>query len=522
MKIPLWLICGLLYGLSWPIFQNVNLSFLAWFAFVPLFIFLEKNKENFLKSMLGSYVAMIVFGVFSAGWLFNFPQAKLQIAVLFFLEEFWIFIPFLIYFLIQKRIGVDKALWLFPFIWMLWEWTYLSLEFTMGSHLSAYSQSSNLWLIQYIDITGMWGVSFWLLSFNVFIFKAYKSVGYNLMNNQFFKKIGFISLFMLGIPLLYAGVSYSKYNNLKGKSIQVSILPTQYSASYLINPKNKIRVIEETLHRTDAVAFTMKDKNMFSDLYVWPETGLPFTMQQTNLSPILFEAVTDWKSALLTGGRGISDSTKTNDKRKYVSGVLISHKKKQPTYHHKTVLTPGQEAIPYHSLLAKIPEFPIKTNDPRYFKKGNKSEPLELITKNNEKFLVGVSLCYEQWYPKHWAKLAKNGASFYTHLAGEGWYGKVGYLQFMANVTRMRCIENRRQTARSANVGLSSFIDQIGRFHYFSKKGTLQVITTKLKAINTITMYTKNPNWFPLFSLGIFLPLLLFQLYYSKFYHLIK
>ena len=92
----------------------------------------------------------------------------------------------------------------------------------------------------------------------------------------------------------------------------------------------------------------------------------------------------------------------------------------------------------------------------------------------------------------------------------------------MANVTRMRCIENRRQTARSANVGLSSFIDQIGRFHYFSKKGTLQVITTKLKAINTITMYTKNPNWFPLFSLGIFFPLLLFQLYYSKFYHLIK
>lgn len=511
-KIPLWLLSGILYGLSWPIFESLNLSFLAWFAFVPLFVFLEKNQQYFWKSILASCGTMFVFGCVSAGWLFNFPQHKLEITTLFLLEEFWFFIPFFIFFFIQKKIGFDISLWLFPLIWMLWEWTYLELEFTMGTHLSAYSQSNNLWIIQYIDITGMWGVSFWLALFNVLIFKAFKSVRYTL-NLQFYKKVGFLAIFMLGIPLVYGGIAYVKYSNLKGNSIRVSLFPTQYSAKYLTNPKNSIAIVEQTLHRTDSIAFTSAEQKIHTDLYLWPETGLPFTMGQSNLSEILSEAVNDWEGALITGVKGVPDTTNENDKRTYVSGVLISHTNKKSVYHHKTVLTPGQEVIPYHSLLAKIQNFPIKETDPRYFKKGKVSKPLELITRNKEKFLVGVSLCYEQWYPKHWVQLAKNGADFYTHLAGEGWYGKMGFMNFMVNVTRMRCIENRRQAARCANVGLSGFIDQMGRFHHFSKNGTLKTTTTKLTAFNEITAYTENPNWFPCLGFIVFLAFFLIQRY---------
>lgn len=123
-KIPLWLLSGILYGLSWPIFPEINLSFLAWVAFIPLFVFLEKNRQHFWKSMGGSYAAMVIFGCFSAGWLFNFPQATVEIAVIFFLEELWFFVPFMPLFFLQKRIGFNRALWFFPIIWMLWEWIY--------------------------------------------------------------------------------------------------------------------------------------------------------------------------------------------------------------------------------------------------------------------------------------------------------------------------------------------------------------------------------------------------------------
>lgn len=508
-KIPLWLQTGILYGLSWPIFEGVNLSFLAWFAFVPLFLFLEKNSKSFKKSMLCSFAAMVVFEMIAAGWLFNFPVTTAKVVLMFFLEDIWFFFPFFLFYFLQKKYSFDKALWMFPFIWVLWEWIYLDLEFTMGTHLSAYSQSSNIWLIQYIDVTGMWGISFWLMFFNVLIFKAYKESNEKILEKKFLKKISFISLIMLGIPLVYGIFSFFKYDNVTGKKINVSVIPTQFTSTQLLNFESAYSIIEKTLHKSDSIAFTMKDNGIHSDLFVWPESGLTISLQESNIQSVLFEAVNDWEAALITGGRNTKDTLNSNNQKQYVSGVLISHKNKKPIYHHKTILTPGQEVIPYFSLLSKIPGFPIKDNDPRFFIKGTESKPLKVITKNDNQFKVGVSLCFEQWYPKHWTELSKNGAEFYTHLAAEGWYGNVGFMTFMANVTRLRSIENRKQTARSANVGISCFIDQFGRFHNKNNEKKYDPIYKTLTSQNNITFYAKYPNVFPLASMFVLISLLM-------------
>ncbi len=461
--------------------------------------------------MAGSYLAMVLFGCFSAGWLFFFPQAKAEIAVIFFLEEVWFFIPFLFLFGIQKKWGFNRALWLFPIIWMLWEWLYLSLEFTMGTHLSAYSQSSNLWLIQFIDLTGMWGLSFWLMLFNVLLFKQYQAQQYHWKPALFSMKTAFIVAMMLGIPLLYSAVAFSHFGTpTRQKSLRVSLVPTQFSASFLNDRQNDYWVVEQTLHRSDSLAYYQGQRGLHSDLYVWPEAGLNFELGFYNLDTLLTEAVTDWQSALLTGGKGIVTGLDSTDQRFYVSGILLSHRAMQAGFHHKTVLTPGQEAIPYHRFLAKLPFFPIAETDARYFRAGLVSEPLPLTTQNGTTFRVGVSLCFEQWYPQHWVGLAQNQADFMVHLAGEGWYGDVGFQQFMANVTRMRCIETRRQSARCANVGLSLFIDQLGRFYEQPLSGTLRTATANLYAAEGVTWYARFPDWFPLTGLIVFCLMLFF------------
>ncbi|GAB5550558.1 MAG: apolipoprotein N-acyltransferase [Saprospiraceae bacterium] len=447
--------------------------------------------------MLASYAAMVIFGCFSAAWLFNFPQAQAEIAVIFFLEEFYFFFPFLPYFFLQKRMGFERALWLFPLLWMLWEWIYLGLEFTMGTHLSAYSQSSNIWLIQYIDITGMWGVSFWLMLFNVLIYKVYKTSKGQFRSSRFLKRITFICTAMLGIPLLYTFYSFGQYREVSLSAATLSLLPTQFTSTYLSDPTKRVSIVEQTLHRNDSLAFAQQAKGVQSDLYVWPETGLNFELAYSNLGNLLSEATYDWGTALLTGCKGVPSEESQLDTRRHVSGVLLDPIAESVAFHHKTVLTPGQEAIPYHTSLARLPNFPIAETDPHYFKKGIESQPLTLKTKNQRSFQVGVSLCYEQWYPSHWTRLAKNGSDFYVHLAGEGWYGNIGFQQFMANVSRMRCIENRRQAARCANVGLSMFIDQFGRIKKVVKQGSLDTITDKLHTSNTITSYARYPALVP-------------------------
>lgn len=504
-RFPKWLLTGLLYGLSWPIFSSLNLFFLAWFAFVPLFLYLCENRHHFWKSMLASYAAMVIFGCFSAAWLFNFPQAQTEIAVLFFLEEFYIFLPFLPFFFLQKRLGFERALWLFPLLWMLWEWIYLDLEFTMGTHLSAYSQSSNIWLIQYVDLTGMWGVSFWLMLFNVLIYKTYQAAKGQLGSAIFLKRITVIGTAMLGIPLFYTFYSFSHYQEVSSSSATISLLPTQFSAAYLSDPSKQVSIVEQTLHRNDSLAFAQQAEGLQSDLFVWPETGLNFELAYSNLGNLLSEATHDWEAALLTGCKGVPTENAATDARRHVSGVLLDPHHQGVSFHHKTVLTPGQEAIPYHTSLAQLPNFPIAETDPHYFKKGIESRPLTLKTKDERSFQVGVSLCYEQWYPRHWTRLSKNGSDFYVHLAGEGWYGNIGFQHFMANVSRMRCIENRRQAARCANVGLSMFIDQFGRVKQSGEKGALAPITGQLEASSQITPYTRYPNLFPYLALLVLL-----------------
>lgn len=496
--IPLWLWSGLLYGLSWPIFAELNLSFLAWFAFVPLFIFLEQNRDHFWKSMGGAYAAMVIFGTCSAAWLFNFPRSFVEISAIFFLEEFYFFFPFLPFFFLQKRLGFQRALWLFPFLWTVWEWTYLHLEFTMGTHLSAYSQSGNLWLIQFIDLTGMWGVSFWLMLFNVLIYKTYVQAEQNWRSKVFYLKTAKIAAVMLGLPLLYSVYAFTTYDNLGSESLSISLIPTQYSADILNDYSNGQMVVEQTLHRTDSLAFANADQNQHSDLYVWPETGTNYWMDYSNLGSLLQEATNDWNAALLTGCRGIPNDTTATDQRRHVSAALISSTSTKPVYHHKTALTPVQEMIPYHHLLAKVPSFPIAETDPRFFKKGKNAQALPLTTHDNRQFKVGVSLCFEQWYPNHWAALARDGADIMIHVAGEGWYGDIGFQQFMANVTRMRCIENRHSAARCANVGLSVFIDALGQMYQQTEKGTLQTSTAQVVSSDVVSWYARFPNWFPL------------------------
>jgi apolipoprotein N-acyltransferase len=94
--------------------------------------------------------------------------------------------------------------------------------------------------------------------------------------------------------------------------------------------------------------------------------------------------------------------------------------------------------------------------------------------------------------------MARNGAEVFLHLAGENWYGDVGFQQFMANVSRLRCIETRRAGARSSNVGISGFIDPLGRMDQVSSGPDARPLTASIIASTHISPYARFPRWFPL------------------------
>lgn len=82
---------------------------------------------------------------------------------------------------------------------------------------------------------------------------------------------------------------------------------------------------------------------------------------------------------------------------------------------------------------------------------------------------VGCAICYESVYPEHCAEYVKAGASLLTVITNDAWWGDTpGYRQHLSYAS-LRAIETRRDIVRSANTGISAYINQRGDI--FQKTG---------------------------------------------------
>jgi apolipoprotein N-acyltransferase len=82
----------------------------------------------------------------------------------------------------------------------------------------------------------------------------------------------------------------------------------------------------------------------------------------------------------------------------------------------------------------------------------------------NEKngFKIAPAICYESIYGDFMSRYVKQGANLICVITNDGWWKNTpGHKQHM-NYARLRAIETRIWVARSANTGISCFIDPNG------------------------------------------------------------
>ncbi|HEX2781838.1 MAG TPA: apolipoprotein N-acyltransferase, partial [Gemmatimonadaceae bacterium] len=77
----------------------------------------------------------------------------------------------------------------------------------------------------------------------------------------------------------------------------------------------------------------------------------------------------------------------------------------------------------------------------------------------------GVLICYESIFPSQARALRRNGADLLLNITNDAWFGRsTAPWQHEAHM-RLRAIETRTAVVRSANTGISSYIDPLGREH---------------------------------------------------------
>ncbi|OFX73872.1 MAG: apolipoprotein N-acyltransferase [Bacteroidetes bacterium GWE2_29_8] len=491
---------------------TTDLSLFLLVAFVPLFYF-EENNDNLIKIKKGKN--LVVFLIFHlCFFLWNFITTSwLQNATfwggfmaIFFNSLFMAIIFFMFYIKKNSYTKILRYVYLVSF-WLIFEYAHHNWDLswvwlTLGNGFAGTES-----LIQWYEFTGVFGGTLWILVTNIIAYEFFKN-----------KKLGLSLSAIIFIPLLISISIYSLYketvNPIKIVVVQPNIDPYNEKFSDL-STDDQYRIFIK-------LGKTLTDQE--TDYIIGPETALPGGYWVDSLNTdLLFNYVSkslcDYpKLKLITGISTYKHYTKESQLTatskemgdgtwydSYNSAVQTDCNMNISLY-HKSKLVSGVELMPYPELFKFLERFALDLGGTSG-SLGTQKERSVFIDKTG-KFKVAPIICYESVFGEYVTGYVKNGATFLAIITNDGWWGDTwGYKQHLL-YAKLRAIENRRSIARSANTGISCFINQKGNIILQTKYWEKDVIKGKINNNTKITFYTQFGDFIPKISIFIFFALM--------------
>ena len=466
------IISGFITGLA---FHPLGLGFLAWGSFVPLIhVF---NISQLKKNITCGYVFGLSFNLTAFYWIGANSGADLitvfgsLFAAVFYLASFWAGVG-LLFSLISKEDQYISGNIFFPFIIVLIEYirSFGALGFPWSN--LALSQSKYIYFIQFIEVTGTYGVSFVIIGFNIIL--------YNVIQKKIslLKGLSFIMFIIIGLSIAGKGriLSLPKSN----QDIRVAVVQPNINPNIKWKNKKEIIAFMDSLHQ-ESIKFK-------PELIVFPETALPsYLVRDNRTRGILQSTVNSSDIPLLTGT--IHTSFENNSKYYYNSSMFIIPQKKYELY-SKIHLVPFAEYDLLPSIFHPLTKLNINI-DRGNFKSGNNYKVFKY-----ENLLFSNLICYESSIPKISRTFVSKGAEFLIIQANDGWLGSsFGPYQHF-ELARLRAIENRIPIVRCANTGISGIINFDGSIKTKVELNEKKIIFESLSSNKNGSFYTKYGDIF--------------------------
>ena len=486
---------ALLVILSFPKF---DLGFLAWIALVPLFCAL---KDKSLKWAFGlSFLTGISFlmGIFY--WINvigGFEWSHFILLGLYFGCYFGLF-GLALNFISQKT--ELPSIFSAPFLWVSLEYIRSHADFLgLPWALLGHSQYLNIPVIQIASLTGVYGISFLIVMVNAAVSEVILSWvsrkrGTSIGRRPELFKPGAVVICALGLSLAY-GFRVTA-NNSASDRIRVTVIQG--------NIPQEIRWEREYLkHNLDRhIALTREAATSDNtSLIVWPETSVQGSLtQDLSLLSTMSALAKETQTHLLVGSavRPKFGSGEFRKRNWFNSAFLISSRGRIAGKYDKINLLPFAEYLPYKDIFSWPEGLASKAGS---FIPG---KDYTVFNVNGSKF--GVMICWESIFPDLFRKFVKNGANFMVNITNEAWFGETAApYQFLA-MTVFRAVENRISIARSANTGISGFIDPYGRILGRVKDGNKDIfvqgyLTMEIPLSRQGTFYTMYGDIFAYLNL---------------------
>jgi apolipoprotein N-acyltransferase len=113
------------------------------------------------------------------------------------------------------------------------------------------------------------------------------------------------------------------------------------------------------------------------------------------------------------------------------------------------------------------------------------------VFEGGSKEKIGSVICFESAFGEYVANTVKQGANLIVVITNDGWWKDSPGVSQHFSYSRLRAIETRRSIARSANTGISGFIDQRGNVINKTIVNACVGITAKIRMNDAITFYVR-------------------------------
>ena len=496
---------ALLFWLAW---EPMPFTPLVFIAFVPFFYLAEWGRSTSKGKNFGVlFLALMLWNISTTWWVW-FASDVGAIAMLI-LNSLLMYLPFgLSRWLQRKKWFKWDAKWLFIALWLLYEYGHHRWDLSWPWLTLGNAFSGMPWYVQWYELTGTLGGTALILSVNILVYQALNRDPLNVNRSfmmQFRLPVALVLLFgLLSIVMgqLASDFVDQKKSKLKQPYRVVAIQPNYdpYDEKFVLDPMQMVRDMAKT-----------SDSAGPADCILWPETSLvgnidvgsPAQDQQVSflmhhwqkngtadVEPARDSSQNDPRTAkppsMLIGsnmihwytwmGKGKPDvAARQSSNPEYWYTLHNSALWIQPElwthgnslvrgdiqFYHKSRLVPGTEQLPFVTVLPFLERLAISLDENSASGTLGKNATAKALGNGNSK--VAPIICYESIYGDYVSEYVKDGASWLAVITNDAWWNNTpGHKQHFS-YAKLRAIEQRKWVVRSANTGISGFIDPLGR-----------------------------------------------------------
>lgn len=495
------ILSGLLLSLPW---LAKDTGWVLLFAFIPLLyaeeLTLRHNNEirNFQLFTL-PFFAFLLWNLLSI-WCIAYVSFFGMLLIIG-LNTFLMTVAWWLKYLFRRQFS--STFFILLVFWLSYEFFQYNWAIQMPWLNLGNGFANSVKIIQWYEFTGVLGGSLWILLANFLLFSFVKS----LPEKSFRISIKWIILsgVTIFLPILWSLYIYINQAE-SGPTVKILIIQPN------IDPyTEKFSVLSNEDQVSRLISLAESNLTDSTDILLAPETALPELWEDSinlrNKLLVPFAGIFNKypNISLIAGAMTKYEFTKpehisatarkTADGSSYYdifNSALFMNSNSKVQISHKNILVSGVEKMPFQNYFSLIKKYSIDIGGTSG-SLGSGNEPV--VFDGNKSIKIGPVICYESAFGEHCGKLANLGANFLVVITNDGWWkDSPGSWQHFS-YSRLRAIETRRSIARSANTGISGFINKRGDILIETSLNSETAISSEIRLNYRTTFYSRNGDW---------------------------